>query len=129
MLNRLALVLAGFACGGAAALDCSAIINATSDDTGKPIWLVHSQAAGNECLIECDGSLSDGTTPNRACYTFGDGVNDGFEKAGLKPKSQCTGTAIEYPFEKADEEDLEMVVTSCPQWFLWCVCMPIALLV
>ena len=71
----------------------------------QPYFVVRAQSDG--CLVECDDSFPNGTA-SFACYAFTDGVQHGFEAAGLAPGSTCMNVTFESPDEAPGTEDPEM---------------------
>ena len=57
-------------------------------------------------------------TLSLSCVAFGDGVREGFQKAGLAPAS-CLDTTFETPGESSGTSDPEMMITACPEWTVW----------
>jgi hypothetical protein len=70
------------------------------------------------CVIECDGK-KDGQ-PNLECLAFSDGVLSAFGKQGMyDPKTMCMDTTVQAMGADPQTDDPEMVVASCPEFFLY----------
>ena len=70
------------------------------------------------CIIECDGETESGE-PNLACFAFSDGVLQAYEKHGLYNKDMCFETTLQAMGADPRTDDPEMIVTSCPEFFLY----------
>ena len=70
------------------------------------------------CVVECDGKTSSGE-PNLQCFAFSDGVLGTYEKHGLYNKDICLETTVQAKNADPTTDDPEMVVTSCPEFFLY----------
>eukprot|EP00419_Tripos_fusus_P070908 CAMPEP_0172872230 /NCGR_PEP_ID=MMETSP1075-20121228/92522_1 /TAXON_ID=2916 /ORGANISM="Ceratium fusus, Strain PA161109" /LENGTH=161 /DNA_ID=CAMNT_0013722543 /DNA_START=23 /DNA_END=505 /DNA_ORIENTATION=- len=118
-----ALAVAGSLAASEAALtaqDCEKIPVPTDESSGLPLFSVRfSDTETGTCTVECDAKPKPDSKLVIGCTAFADGVIAAMGKADLSPDKYCQKTELEYPGKKAGETDPEMVVQSCPEWFLY----------
>ena len=99
---------------------CSAMGESITADSCNNITMPMLTTRYHEqtCVVECDGKTSSGE-PNLQCFAFSDGVLGTFEKHGLYNKDICLETTLQAMGADPTTDDPEMVVTSCPEFFLY----------
>lgn len=119
---ELAVLCGGALLRGALGLtdaDCKSIKVPQDPDSGLPDFTVRHNPEEETCTAECDMKPAGSSKVVVPCVVFVDSATSIMTKAGLWSDETCQSTSVEAPDKAPGTTDVELVVSSCPDWFLY----------